>query len=141
MNCPPFFVYGSKRDFLLLDHAALFDTGFLACQATQIVKFRTAHFTVFVHCDRVDERRLNGENTLNTDVVAHFAHGETLFVAFAGDADNHTAILLDTLLVSFFDTVGYCDGVAGSEFNLVGACGKCFFGNFDQIHFFFSIKC
>ena len=31
------------------------------------------------------------------------------------DADNHTAILLDTLLVSLFDTVGNCHCVAGAK--------------------------
>ncbi len=31
------------------------------------------------------------------------------------DADNHTAILLDTLLVTLFDTVGNCHCVAGAK--------------------------
>ena len=79
---------------LLLHYAALFDAGFLACEATEIIKFCTANFTEFVHHDRVNERRLDGEDTLNADVVAHFAYGETFLCAFTGDFDNHTTVLL-----------------------------------------------
>ena len=57
---------------LLVDYAALFDTSFLAGEIAQIVKFCATNLTVLVDCDRVDERRFDGEDTLNTDVVADF---------------------------------------------------------------------
>ena len=41
--------------FRLLDET-LFDTCFLTCEATQIIKFCTTHLTELVHCDRLDER-------------------------------------------------------------------------------------
>lgn len=63
--------------------ATLLDAGFLAGQLAQIVKLGAAHFTIFVYGNRVDKRRLDGEDTLYTDVVAHLANGETLLVALA----------------------------------------------------------
>ena len=82
---------------LFLDNATFFDAGLLTCEFAQVVKLGTTYLTVLVDSNGVDERRLDGEDTLNTDVFAHFANGETLLRAFAGDADNHTAVLLDTL--------------------------------------------
>lgn len=124
-------IFASRRRVFLLDHAALFDAGFLACELAEVVEFCTTHLTMLVDGNGVDEGRLNGEDTFNTDVVAHLAYCETLFVAFAGDADNHTAVLLDTFFVAFLDTVSDCDGVAGEEFIETLACRECFFYNFD----------
>ena len=95
--------------------AALLDAGLLAGKATEVVKFGATHLAILVDGDRVDERRFDGEDTLHTDVVAHFADGETLLVAVARDTDYHTAILLDTLFVTLFDAVGHGDGVAGTN--------------------------
>lgn len=41
---------------VLLHYAALLDTGFLAGEGAEVVKFRTAYLTVFVHHDGIDER-------------------------------------------------------------------------------------
>ena len=112
---------GGRLAFLLfgfVHYAALFDTGFLAGKATEIVKLGTTYFTVFVYRDGIDERRFDREDTLNADVVGHFADGETFFGAFAVDADHNAAVLLDTFLVTFLDAVGYGDGVAGAEFGV-----------------------
>lgn len=117
--------------FGFVHYAALFDTGFLAGKATEIVKLGTTYFTVFVYRDGIDERRFDREDTLNADVVGHFADGETFFVAFTAYADHNAAVLLDTFLVTFLDAVGYGDGVAGAEFGVLFAGGKSFFGYFD----------
>ncbi len=69
------------------------------------------------------------EDTLHADVVAHFAHGEALFSAFSRDADHNTAIQLDTLFVTFFDSVSDCDCVARAELRMLFAGSKSFFGN------------
>ena len=114
---------------LFLYYATLFDTGFLAGELAEIVKFGATYFTVFVHGNRVDERRFDGEDTFYTDVVAHFADSEALLGAFARDADYNTALLLDTLFVTFFDTVSDSDGVAGCELRVLLAGSECFFGN------------
>ena len=72
----------------------------------------------------------HGENTFYSDVVAHFANSEAFFVSFARDADNYTAILLDTFFVALFNTVCNCDGVAGTEFGMLLAGSVCFLKNF-----------
>ena len=68
---------------LLFDHATLFDASCFAGEAAEVVEFRATHFTVLVNSDAVDERRLDGEDTLYANVVGHLAHGETLFVSLA----------------------------------------------------------
>ena len=116
---------------VFLHYAALFDTSLLAGEGAEVVELCAAHFAVLVHDDRVDERRLYGENTLHTDVVAHLAHSEALLAAFTIDADNHAAVLLDTLFVTLFDAVSHGDGVAGTELRELLAGGESLFGNFD----------
>lgn len=100
--------------FLFLDET-LFDAGFLSCKVAQIIEFRTTHLAEFVDSDRLDERRLDGENPLHAYTVGDLAYCEALLVLVAVDADHYAAILLDTLLVTLFDTVSDRHGVAGSE--------------------------
>lgn len=124
-------LYGCNGIRFLLRYATFLDAGFLAGEAAEVVEFRTTHFTVLVDGDAVDERRFDGENTFHADVVAHLAHGEALFGAFAGDADNDATILLDTFLVTFFDAVGNGDCVAGAEIGVLFVGCKCLFGYLD----------
>lgn len=123
---------GSLRFF----HAALFDTGFLTGETTQIVQFGTTHLTILVDCDRLDKGRFHGEDTLNADTIRNFAYSETLLILVAAYADYYAAELLDTLLVTLFDAVSYSDGVAGAECGdvLLGS-GKGLLHYFNQIHF------
>ncbi len=44
-----------KRKLFVFLNNALFDTGFLTCEVTQIIKFCATHFTVFHNSDRLDE--------------------------------------------------------------------------------------
>ena len=111
--------------------AALLDAGLLAGQAAEIVKFGATHLAILVDGDRVDKRRLDGEDTLHADIVAHFADGEPLLVAVARNTDYHTAILLDTLFVTLFDAVCHGDGVAGAEFGMFLAGSISFLDNFN----------
>ena len=48
---------------------------------------------------------------------------------------NHTAVLLDTFLVTLFDAISNGDGVAGAEFGMLLSGSKCLLGYFDKIHF------
>ena len=64
--------YGLISNFKLLGFlyaATLFDAGFLTGKTTQVVEFRTTHLTILVYGDGVDERALDGEDTLYTDAV------------------------------------------------------------------------
>ena len=119
--------------FVLLDKTTLFDAGLLAGEFAQIVQFSTTHFTALVHGDALDKRRLDGENTLHTDVVANLAHGETFLDAVARDADHHAAILLNTFLVTFLDAICHRDGVAGKKIIIAQllASGKRLLCNFN----------
>ena len=109
--------------------ATLFDTSLFAGETTQVVQFGAANFAILVDYDGVDERRLEGEDTLNADVVGHFAYGEALFGAFARNLDYNPAILLNTFFVTLFDAIGYGDGVAGAKIGMLLAGGKSLFGN------------
>ena len=118
------------KNKLLLDEA-FFDTSFLTGEFTEVVKLSAANFTEFVNDDRVDKRRFDREDTFNTNVVAHFANGETLFVTFTSDFDNDTTVLLDTFLVTFLDTVRNSDSITCTEIRVLFAGSKCFFSDFN----------
>jgi len=118
-----------------LFHAALGNTSLLACEVTQVVQFRTANLTILVNGDRLDERRVHREDTLNAYVAGHLANSEALLVLAAVDSDNVTTELLDTLFVTFLDTISHRHLVACLE------CGKlfllaceCLLSNLNQIH-------
>lgn len=116
---------------VLLCYATLLDASLLAGEATKVVELSAAHFAVLVDCDRVDERRLDGEDALNTDVVGNLAHSEAFLFAFSGDADNDAAVLLDTLFVAFLDAVSDSDCVARLEIGVLLAGGKGLVDNFN----------
>ena len=92
--------------FVLLN-AALLDAGFLTRTLAEVIQFRTTYFTVLVDRDALNEGAVHREDTLYTNVAAHFANREALLVAATVDADYITAELLNTLFVTFFNTVSY----------------------------------
>ena len=95
--------------------AFLLDAGLLARQVAQIVNPRTANDAHLVHFDAVDVRGVEREDTLHAYAVGYFADGKHFRDAAALYLDDHTAETLDTLLVSFHDSVGYGDGIAALE--------------------------
>ena len=52
------------------------------------------------------------------------------------DLDDYTAVELDTLLVTFDDLVGYCDGVDGTELLVLIAVGNRFLCDFVYVCLF-----
>lgn len=140
-HCRFRFVLPGRGILVLLDNATLFDTSLLAGEGAEVVELCATYFTVLVDGNRVDEGRFDGEDTLNADVVAHLADGETLLHTFTGDADDNTAVLLDTFLVTFLDAVSYGDGVTGAEIGMLLAGSEGFFGNFNQIHCVNDLEC
>ena len=118
----------------------LLDPGFLAGQASEVEDPRAADFTYLVQFDRINERRLERENTLHADSVGHLADGEGLGDAGTAFLDHDATELLDTLLVFAFrgillDLVGDGDGVTGLELReiFLFLCQRVA-GNFHQIH-------
>ena len=93
------------RDPFELLNAALLDAGFLTRTLAEVVQFGTTYFTVLVDSDALDEGAVHREDTLNTYVAAHLANCEAFLVAATMDADYITAELLNTLFVTFFDTI------------------------------------
>ena len=122
-------------------HSFFFDTGFFTGKCTQIVQFGATYFTHFIYSDAVDERRFDGENSFYTDVVGHLTYCKTLFLTATRDADNNTAILLDTLFVTLFDAVCYGDGITTLKRGVLFTGSERLFGNFNQVHFLIAIKC
>jgi len=131
---------GGTRRFLSPDkgllNPSLGDTSLLTGEVAEVVQFGATHLAVFVHRDFLNERAVHGENTLNADVTRHFANGEALLVLAAVDGDNVATELLDTLLVTFLNTISNGDLVTSCESReLLLLAGKCLFGNLNQIHF------
>ena len=92
----------SERSVL---NSLLFDSCFLAGECTQVIQLSATYFTNLVDCDVLDERRLDREDTLYTYVLRHLTYCKTLLVAMTRDTDYNATILLDTLLVTLFDTI------------------------------------
>lgn len=70
---------------------------------------------MFVNNNTFDERRFQREDSFNTYVIRHLTNRETFLVAVSRDTNNHAPVLLDTLLVTFFDTISYGNSVTTSE--------------------------
>lgn len=107
------------------------NTGSFTGKFTKVVEFCATHFTYFVNFDFVDERRVHREDTFNAYVVGHFANGETFCIAVAANFDNYTAETLDTLLVTLFNAVVNCNGVAAFERRVICLYCKSLFCNFN----------
>ena len=121
------FLYGDRESERL--HSLFLDTGFLTGELAQVVQLGAAYLTDFVDRDALDERRLDREDSLYTDVVGHLANRETLLVTMTGDADHYAAIHLDTLLVTLLDTVSDRNRVATLERRMFFFRGECLFCN------------
>ncbi len=96
--------FGTPNCLSLLN-AALLDAGFLTRTLAEVIQFSTTYFTVLVHRDALDEGAVHREDTLYTNVAAHLANCEALLVAASVNSNHVTAELLNTLFVTFFNTV------------------------------------
>ena len=102
----------------------LLDPGFLAGQASQVEDTRAADLTNLVEFDRVDERGVVRENTLDSDSVRHLADGERLGDTGTAFLNHDSAEFLDTLLAVtfsgvFLDLVSHGDGVTSFEVRIL----------------------
>ncbi len=127
--------FGGGAAFFLLD------AGLLAGEAAEVIDPCATDFTDLVHFDRVDERGVKGENTLNSDSVRHLADGERFRNAGAAFLEHDAAEFLDTFLDftfggDFLDLVGHGHGVTSLEVGIIFLflCQRVA-GNFHQIHF------
>jgi len=119
----------------LLDNA-LGDTSLLSGEVAQVVQLSAANLTVLVDGDVLDVGTIEREDTLYADVAGHLANGEALATLAAGDANDITAEVLNTLLRPFLDTIGNSYRVSSLKCRkLFFLTGKSLFCNFNQIHF------
>src|ERR1700738_2490407 len=95
--------------------AALFDAGFLADLAPQVVEPGLPHLAVSPHLDALPARRVNHEGPLHADPVGDPAHGEVPAQPAAGDPDDKTLEHLDPFPRAFHHLGVNPDGVAGAK--------------------------
>ena len=100
---------------LNLGVALLFDLRLLATQVAQVVKLGATNVTAGDELNVVDDRRVHGERTLNSDLEANLADGERLANALTRAADNDTLENLDTRTVALDDVYVNLHVVTGTE--------------------------
>ena len=117
----------------------LADAGLLTGEVTEVEDAGAANLAELVNLDAVDEGRLEREDSFYTHATGNFAHregsGERIH---AFHLNNYSAELLESLFITFLDSVGNGDSVTGLELRvgsnfLVLERLLC---NFDQIHIF-----
>ena len=112
----------NRGRFLNLLNAMLRNTCLFTSQITQVIQLSATNFTVLVDSDAFNERTVHGEDTLNADVAGHLTNRETLLVLVSVNSNHVAAELLNTLLVTLFNTISHSDLVTGCEW-----CVICFF--------------
>ena len=94
----------------------LADAGLLTGEVSEVEDAGAADLAVLVHLNAVNERGLVGENSLYTHATGNLADGEGFGErVHTTDLDDHTTELLESLLITFLDSVGNGDGITGLE--------------------------
>ena len=115
----------------------LLDAGLLTGEITEVEDACAADLTNLVDLDAVNERGLVGENPFNTYAAGYLADSEcpgegihTLYL------DNYSTKLLESLFITFLDSVGHGDCVTGLELRIGGyfLILESLLCNFNQIH-------
>ena len=115
----------------------LLDAGLLTGKITEVEDACAANLTDLVYLDAVNERGLVGENPFNTYAAGYLADSEcpcegihTLYL------DNYSTEFLESLLITFLDSVGHGDCVTGLELRIGGnfLILESLLCNFNQIH-------
>ena len=128
---------------LLDDSLGLFDTGLLTGEVAEVEYAGPADLTYLVDLYFVDERALVRENPLNADAVGYLADSERPGVrGGSANLDDHAAEVLQSVFISFFNPVGYGDGITGLECRIGGrlVLREGFLHQFNQIHSIFQNK-
>jgi hypothetical protein len=122
-----------------LRRVQLLDAGGASLQTTEVVQLGAADRTIAGDFERLDQWRVNREDTLDADAPGNPAHrkvgGGTLAIAEA----NHDALeCLDALAFALTDTEIDANGVAGGELRNSGVG----FGlvDFGGVHFRVSVS-
>src|SRR3989338_1758154 len=79
------------------------NSGLPAGTFAEVVKFGTSHASAHDEFDRLDQRRVEGEDPLDADTVGDFADGEGRLEPRSMNLDDRSLKGLDPLLVPFLD--------------------------------------
>lgn len=91
-------------------------TNVLGTKATEMIKLRTADYASLYEVDLGNTRRVEREDTLNTNTIGDLADGERLVEARTATRDHDTFEVLDTLLVTLDDANGHVHGITCAKF-------------------------
>src|SRR5690554_6358013 len=92
------------------------DTGGLTATLTQVVQLGLAHVTATLHFDRVDQRAVSLEGTLNANTMRNFTYGESGVEATVTLANDYTVKSLQTLAGTLTHLDLYDNGIARGKF-------------------------
>src|ERR1700751_3447303 len=96
------------------------DAGRLAAAIAQIIELGAPHLAAPEDFDRVDHRRIDGENALHALAIGDLPHREVLVEAIAAARDAHAFIRLNAGALAFRDLHVDDDRVAGLELRDLG---------------------
>ena len=91
------------------------DLGALSCSASEVVELCTAHLTATDNVNLLNIRRVYGEGLLYADTVGYSSYGEGLGNSASLDGDDSSFEHLNTLFVSFLDSVVNSYGITDVE--------------------------
>src|SRR5664279_693516 len=92
------------------------DTCFLTCQITEVEYSCPAYFTVFIDFNFINKRGSNRKYPFNTYIPRHLSYGKSFSMFFTASLYNNPTVLLDSLLVTFFNFIMYGNGISCYEF-------------------------
>lgn len=107
----------------LASHSDFFlDTSRLTLTSSQIEETSSSYFTFSYQVDLLDGWGNDWEDTLYTNSIGNLTHGKGFSVGVWVFSLDHSSLeLLDSFLVTFFDTYVYVDGITGFERRELGS--------------------
>ena len=108
-----------------LEVALLFDLCLLTAEVAQVVQLGATYVTAADDLDVVDDRRVNRELTLDSNLERDLTNGEGFADSVARAADNDALEDLDTAAATFDDVDVNLDVVADTEIGDVATERRC----------------
>src|SRR6185437_3647420 len=118
---------GEALEGLLLlapDVLAFGNAGGLAAPSSQIIELGATHAAPAYHLDRVDQRRMDGEDALDALAIGNLAHGEILVHPAAGAPDAYALIGLHAAALALDHLDVDANRVSGAELRHLALLGE-----------------
>lgn len=106
-----------RRVCNLVLHSDFFlDTSSFTLTSSQVEQSSSSYSTLSQYVDLLDRWRKDREDTLYTDTIGDFSYCESLTIGVRVFTLDHSSLeLLDSFLITFFDTYVYIDGITSFE--------------------------